>query len=258
MKRDVDAFEVFVVEDDPLVRRALEAVLVAAGYSVRTFGSGEEFLSAEHARGGCLVLDVRLPDLEGFEVYGRLREEGIEIPAVFMTAFGNISMGVKAIKCGGFDFLPKPVENALLLTVVEAAFAEGASWREKRMAEEEAFRRYARLTRREREVMSLVLAGRLNKQIARQLGISEKTVKVHRGHLMTKMGVRRVVQLAQLGTSLGVEPGPDGAPREREGSASAVPVARSRYAWVPRTPHPVLSPREPRPLGPGLEAPFAT
>ena len=201
--------EVFVVDDDPDVRSALGRLIAAAGHEVRTFGSAREFLDSDcHRQPGCLLLDVRLPDLDGIELHRRLQENGTGLPVIFMTGFGDIPTSVQAIKSGAFDFLPKPVPDATLLEAIDAALAVEAEHRAERLETEELARRFNSLTPREVDVLQLVLAGRLNKQIARQLGISEKTVKVHRSRVMAKMGARRVAQLVQLAVRLGIKERP--------------------------------------------------
>lgn len=196
--------EVFVVDDDASVRTALQRLLGSAGYSVRTFDSAEAFLAARAQLGpGCLVLDLRLPDVDGLELDDRLRQSGGPvIPVIFITGFADIPTSVQAIKGGAVDFLPKPVTDEVLLRAVDAALAQEEHLRAERMEVHELRARFQSLTPREAEVMRLVVAGRLNKQIARELGISEKTVKVHRGRVMTKMAVRRVAQLTRCAIRL--------------------------------------------------------
>ena len=197
--------EVFVVDDDPDVRSALGRLIASAGHEVRTFGSAREFLESKCQRHpGCLLLDVRLPDLNGIELHRRLLEDRADMPVIFMTGFGDIPTSVQAIKSGAFDFLPKPVRDDTLLEAIDAALTVDAEHRAERLEIEELTRRFNLLTPREVDVLKLVLVGRLNKQIAVQLGISEKTVKVHRARVMTKMGTRRVAQLVQLAARLGM------------------------------------------------------
>jgi FixJ family two-component response regulator len=196
--------EVFVVDDDVSVRIALTRLLSSAGHTVRAFSSAREFLDSQcYLQPGCLILDVRLPGLDGLELHERLHSAGTSIPVVFLTGFGDIPTTVRAMKSGAVDFLPKPVSDDTLLRAVETALREEARQRADRMERLELGRRFQLLTPREGEVFRLVLAGRLNKQIARELGISEKTVKVHRGRVMSKMGARRVAQLVQFATRLG-------------------------------------------------------
>ena len=196
--------EVFIVDDDVSVRTALSRLVASAGHTVRVFSSAREFLDSQcYMNPGCLVLDVRLPDLDGIELHERLQAAGTAIPVVFMTGFGDIPTTVRAIKSGAVDFLPKPVSDETLLRAIDTALAEEARQRADRVEIQELTRRFELLTPRERDVFRLVLAGRLNKQIARELGISEKTVKVHRGRVMSKMGARRVAQLVQFAARMG-------------------------------------------------------
>ena len=197
--------QVFIVDDDPSVRTALARLVASAGHAVRTFASAEEFLAQWSELGpGCIVLDVRLPALDGLELHRRLRQSKATTPVIFLTGFGDIPTSVRAIKSGAVDFLPKPVSDETLLRSIETALAEEARMRADRVETDEVSRRLESLTPREGQVLRLVLAGRLNKQIARELGISEKTVKVHRGRVMAKMGVRRVALLVQYVDRLGL------------------------------------------------------
>lgn len=207
------ALPVYVVDDDPHVRVALDRLIRSAGHPVKAFGSATEFLDNLECLGpGCVVLDLRLPDVDGAELYRQLRSSGRRIPVIFLTGYGDIPTSVRAIKLGAVDFLQKPVSDDTLLQAVTTALAEAKREREEHGRLEDLSRRYATLTPREREVIRLVLAGRLNKQIARQLMISEKTVKVHRAHALEKMGTRRVALLAQYAAQLGLSTQPGSAP----------------------------------------------
>jgi FixJ family two-component response regulator len=200
--------EVFVVDDDPAVRNALRRLITAAGHEVRTFASAREFLDSQcELRSGCLVLDLKLPDLDGIQLHRMLLDTGMKLPVIFLSGFGDIPTSVQAIKSGAVDFLPKPVSDDTLLHAIGAALDEEAKGRAERLEAQELSRRYESLTAREHDVLRLVMAGRLNKQIARELGISEKTVKVHRSRVMAKMRARRVAQLVQFGVRLGLEGG---------------------------------------------------
>ena len=211
MATTTPAAEVFVVDDDPSVRTALVRTLTSAGYRVRDFAAAQAFLdSGSHQQPGCLILDLRLPDLDGMALYERLRAAGAWMPVIFLTGFGDIPTSVEAMKAGAMDFLPKPVADEVLLAAVEAALVEEARRRADRVEQAEIAGRLATLTARERQVMQLVLAGRLNKQIAGDLGISEKTVKVHRGRVMAKMGVPQVARLVSLVARAGLVPGASG------------------------------------------------
>ena len=202
--------EVFVVDDDASVRTALRRLIESAGHDVRTFGSAREFLeTTTYSASSCLVLDVRLPDLDGVELHRRLRERGETLPVIFMTGFGDIPASVKAIKSGAVDYLPKPVSDDTLLQAIDAALESGAKMRAFLQEKGDLSHRYESLTPREVDVFRLILHGRLNKQIARDLGISEKTVKVHRARLMAKMRAKHVAQLVKFAARLGL-----GAPGE--------------------------------------------
>jgi FixJ family two-component response regulator len=197
--------EVFVVDDDASVRTALRRLIESAGHDVRTFGSAREFLeTATYGASSCLVLDVRLPDLDGVELHRRLREKGELLPVIFMTGFGDIPASVRAIKSGAVDYLSKPVSDETLLRAIDTALETGAQSRAALQEAGELSHRFDSLTRREVDVFRLILLGRLNKQIARDLGISEKTVKVHRARLMAKMRAKHVAQLVKFAVRLGV------------------------------------------------------
>lgn len=193
------AYTVFIVDDDIDVLRALERVLKAAEYGVRIYTSPVEFL-AEHDAGipGCAVLDVSMPGLDGLEVQAALGASFATRAVVFLTGAGDIPTSVRAMRAGAVDFLTKPASSGDLIAAIERAIARDANAR--RVSEEVAVieARLSRLTLREREVLALVAAGRLNKQIAGELGTSEKTIKVHRGRVMEKMGVRTVADLVRL------------------------------------------------------------
>lgn len=187
---------IFVVDDDEFTRAALERIITSAGLQVRTFRLAREFLEDRcHLRPGCLVLDVCLPDLDGLEVQARLLADGSFMPIIFLTGFGDVSTAVQAMKAGAVDFLRKPVPVKALLASIDAALAEEARVRKERAEREAARQRYERLTAREQEVFTRVVAGLLNKQIAREMGVTEKTVKFHRARVMEKMGARRLAQL---------------------------------------------------------------
>ena len=204
---------VFVVDDDDSLRRALSRVLRGPGWSVEGVGSGEAFLERLPYRGvGCVLLDVNMPGLSGPELQARLLAEGSTLPVVFLTGHGDIPTGIGAMKRGAVDFLTKPVDDETLLHTVrqaiEAHAQRGAHDRELG----EARQRLERLSPREREVMELVVAGLLNKQIADHMEISIKTVKVHRSRVMEKMEVRSVAALVHLCELAGIMP-PVEAPR---------------------------------------------
>jgi FixJ family two-component response regulator len=188
---------VFLVDDDDSVRRALARLLRCAGYCVEAFATAAEFLADANfsTRLGCLVLDIELPDINGLQLQ---RELGASLPIIFITGYGDIAMTVQAMKAGACDFLPKPVHEADLLRAVDQAL-EHARRNFASMCEQDSLRqRVERLTPREREVMALVATGRLNKQVASDLGTAEKTIKAHRARVMAKMEVSSLAQLVHL------------------------------------------------------------
>jgi FixJ family two-component response regulator len=190
---------VFLVDDDANVLGALERMLKAAGYAVRTYSSPLRFL-AEHDAGipGCAVLDVSMPGLDGLELQAALDAGSARRALVFLTGAADIPMSVRAMRAGAVDFLTKPASSSDLIAAIERAMAKDTDARMKRDAVAGIEARLARLTPREHEVLALVVGGRLNKQIAGDLGTSEKTIKVHRGRVMEKMGVRTVADLVRL------------------------------------------------------------
>ena len=198
---------VFVVDDDESVRTSLATLLESDGYSVESFASAAEFLTrAPNVGPACLVLDVRLPGLDGLALQRQLTERGRIEQIVFITGYGNIPMGIQAMKRGAVDFLPKPFEAHALLNAVAQAIARSAdSWRERHeVAQVRA--RIATLTPREFEVFRLVITGLLNKQIAFELGAALRTIKTHRGRVMHKLGVQSVADLVRLAQKVGVSP----------------------------------------------------
>jgi FixJ family two-component response regulator len=198
---------VFIVDDEADLRRALTRLLQADGLQVEAFGSAEEFLvGVPRGATGCLVLDISMPGLDGLQLQERLRDSAATLPVVFLTGQGDIPTTVRAIKAGAVDFLTKPVKAADLLRAVRAGLAEAAQAQRQASALAELQQRATRLTLREREVLSHVIAGRLNKVIADRLGTSEQTIKVHRGRLMEKLEVDSVPELVRLAQQLGIVP----------------------------------------------------
>jgi FixJ family two-component response regulator len=201
--------KVFLVDDDPSVRKAIDRVLGAAGLQVASFDSAAAFLEAYDPEcEGCLVLDVKMPGMDGMELQDALAARGCILPIVFLTGHGDIHMSVEAMKHGAADFLTKPVDAELLLGCVARAFEQCRLAREQRSARSSIEQRLGSLTAREREVLEHLIGGKLNKQVAYDLGTVEKTIKVHRARVMQKMQVRSVAQLVRLCEAAGVKPAP--------------------------------------------------
>jgi FixJ family two-component response regulator len=203
---------VFVVDDDPSIRGAIKTLIETVGLHCEAFGSGIEFLAGKLPdMPSCLVLDVRLPGFGGLALQRELAERGIQIPVIFITGHGDIPMSVRAMKAGAVEFLTKPFRDQDLLDAIEQALERDSVGRSQR-AELAALRQYYHaLTPREREVMTWVVAGRMNKQIAADLGTTEKTIKVHRGQVMQKMRADSVAELVRMAERLGINP-PAGEP----------------------------------------------
>jgi FixJ family two-component response regulator len=196
---------VFVVEDYAPVRKAISRLLRAAGFVVAAFASAKEFLAQyDPQTSGCLVLDLAMPTVSGLELQGILADRGSLLPIIFLTAYGDIPKSVQAMKRGASDFLTKPVNDEDLLAAVRVAIEKDRVLRRKQTELFEIRERLSTLTPREREVLEYVVAGRLNKQIASDLGTVEQTVKIHRAHVMQKMKVRSVAELVRLTQRCGI------------------------------------------------------
>lgn len=198
---------VFVIDDDASMRAAIQRLLGAVGISVETFESGQEFLKSILPEvPGCVVLDVRLPGSSGLDLQREMAEQGIQIPVIFITGHGDIPMSVQAMKAGAVEFLTKPFRDQDLLDAISQALARDRAARRQRAELAELHKHHDLLTAREREVMALVVAGLLNKQIAGELGTSEKTIKVHRGQVMQKMQADSLANLVRMANKLDINP----------------------------------------------------
>jgi FixJ family two-component response regulator len=198
---------VFIIDDDGGVRRAIHDLAESVGLRAESFATGEEFLSTKQiARPSCLVLDVRLPQMSGLDFQRRLGEKGVEIPIIFVTAHGDIPMSVRALKSGAVEFLTKPFRDQDLLDAIQQALERDRIAQEQHADIHGLQERYRALTAREQEVMTLVVSGMLNKQIASEIGASEATVKIHRGNVMHKMQAASVVDLVRMSDKLKLSP----------------------------------------------------
>jgi FixJ family two-component response regulator len=198
---------VHIVDDDDAARKGTDRLLAAAGYETRTYASAREFLSALGPdMSGCVVLDVQLPDQHGLEVQLALSERGVPLPIVFMTGHGEIPDTVRAIQRGAVDFLTKPVDGQVLIDAVSRALAQDVASRAARAHQQVLRTRYERLTPREREVFLHLISGQLNKQVAADLQITERTIKLHRAKVFEKLEVSSMAEMARLAVELGIDP----------------------------------------------------
>ncbi len=202
-RQDVTSLAVHVVDDDEGLRTALDALFRSVGYQTRTFGSAADFMASGFAEtAGCLVLDVRLPGVSGLDFQAQLADAGVTMPVILMTGHGDIPMTVRGMKAGAIDFLPKPFREQDMLDAVATALARDAEARAEREQSDILRARLATLSSREREVMALVATGKMNKQIAYDLSLSEITVKIHRGNAMRKMEARTLADFVKMAESL--------------------------------------------------------
>jgi FixJ family two-component response regulator len=196
---------VFIIDDDPLYRSSSERLVRSVGFSVQSFESARDFLSSRRPNvPSCLILDVRLPGLSGLDLQRELAEAGLHIPIIFVTGHGDIPMSVQAMKAGAVEFLTKPFRDQALLDAIRQAIGRDRLARQRHVRNADLRRRYESLRPREREVFRCVVSGMLNKQIADQLGATERTVKFHRGNIMRKMQVKSLAELVRMAEVLGI------------------------------------------------------
>ena len=196
---------VFIIDDDSLYRASTERLVRSAGFSVESFQSAADFLNSRRPNvPSCLVLDVRLPGSSGLDLQRELAEAGVHLPIIFVTGHGDIPMSVQAMKAGAVEFLTKPFRDQTLLDAIRQAIERDRVARQQRARNADLRRRYESLGPREREVLKCVVSGMLNKQIADELGATERTIKFHRGHIMRKMQVRSLAELVRLAQALGI------------------------------------------------------
>ena len=196
---------VFVVDDDASMRQSLSDLFATVGLRVETFGSAADFLRGRIPDGpSCLVLDVRLPGLSGLDLQAEVARAGLQVPVIFITGHGDIAMSVRAMKAGAVEFLTKPFRDQDLLDAVQRGLELDRTRRERERSVTELRARFESLTAREQQVIALVSAGLMNKQIAGRLGVAEITVKVHRGNAMRKLGARSLADLIRIGETLGL------------------------------------------------------
>lgn len=197
---------IFVVDDDAAVRQSLSLLIRSMSLAVETFESAQAFLDqCDQRRGGCLVLDIRMPGMSGLDLQEELRRRSVELPIIFITGHGDVTMAVRAMKAGAIDFIEKPFNDQQLLDRINQALDIERGWRESRREREQIAARIGQLSPREHEVMTRIVAGQANKVIAIELGLSERTVEIHRSKVMSKTGARSLAELVSMVTRLGPE-----------------------------------------------------
>jgi FixJ family two-component response regulator len=198
---------VFIIDDDAGMRQAVQDLVESVGLRAESFSTGEDFLRRQHTTDPCcLVLDVRLPQTSGLDFQRQLAETGVQIPIIFITAHGDIPMSVRALKSGAVEFLTKPFRDQDLLDAIQQALERDRAARVQQAEINNLHERYQALTPREKEIMSLVVSGMLNKHIAAKIGTSEATVKIHRGHVMEKMQANSLIELVRIADKLKISP----------------------------------------------------
>lgn len=196
---------VFIIDDDPLYRASTERLVRSVGFSVQSFQSARDFVGNRRPNvPSCLILDVRLPGLSGLDLQRELAEAGVHLPIIFVTGYGDIPMSVQAMKAGAVEFLTKPFRDQVLLDAIRQAIERDRVARQQRARDANLRRRYESLGPREHEVFKCVVSGMLNKQIADELGATERTIKFHRGHIMRKMQAKSLAELVRMAEALGI------------------------------------------------------
>jgi FixJ family two-component response regulator len=196
---------VFIIDDDPLYRASTERLVRSVGFSVQSFQSARDFVGSRRPNvPSCLIMDVRLPGLSGLDLQRELAEAGVHLPIIFVTGYGDIPMSVQAMKAGAVEFLTKPFRDQVLLDAIRQAIERDRVARQQRAREANLRRRYESLGPREHEVFKCVVSGMLNKQIADELGATERTIKFHRGHIMRKMQAKSLAELVRMAEALGI------------------------------------------------------